>query len=168
MPYFVIIRGPAGVGKSTISRELAKMIKAEAVHFDSIMREAGMDYIPGEKWIPLKKFLEADRMIIPEVKEKLDKGRNIIIDGNFYHRQQIGDLIKGLECPHLVFTLKASLSECIKRDGMRRQGRLGEQATRDVFKLVNDFDYGIIIDTNRKSPSNIVKEIMSCLPGQKK
>jgi len=163
MTYFTIIRGSAGVGKSTISKLLAKIINAEVFHFDEILKELEMNYISGEKWIPLDKFLKADKLKIPEFREKLENGINIIIDGNFYHKEQIDDLIKNLNYNNHVFTLKADLDECIKRD-KSRINKLGEQSTKDVFNLVSAFDYGTNIDTNGKLPFEIVDEILSYLP----
>jgi len=162
MGYFIIIRGSASVGKSTISKLLAEKINAEIIHFDKVMKSLGMDYIPGDKWIPLDKFLKADKTKIPEFKEKLEKGISLIIDGNFYHKEQIEDLVNSLDSQNFIFTLKADLKECVKRDKTRKS-ELGEQATTDVFNLVSAFDYGINIDTNEKTPAEIVDEIISRL-----
>ncbi|MBN2459475.1 AAA family ATPase [Candidatus Woesearchaeota archaeon] len=165
MNYFLIIRGPAGVGKSTISKDVARKISAEVIHFDKIMNELSLDHIQGEKWIPLHKFLKADKMMIQKFKEIL-KNKNLILDGNFYHQEQIEDLVKSLDFPHFVFTLKADLQECIKRDKTRSR-KLGEQATKDVFNLVSAFNYGIIINTSNKMPAGVVNEILSHLPKSK-
>ncbi|MFA5992845.1 MAG: AAA family ATPase [Candidatus Pacearchaeota archaeon] len=162
MNYFIIIRGPAGVGKSTVAKVLSNKINAKVIHFDKVMKELGLDYILGEKWIPLNKFLKADKLMIPKFKESLSKNKNIIIDGNFYHKEQIEDLIKNINFKHSIFTLKADLNECIKRDKTRKNN-LGEQATKEVFNLVSTFDYGTIIDTNSKTPIGIVKEIIKHL-----
>ena len=158
MSYYIIIRGPAGVGKSTVSRLLSEKIGAEAVNFDKIMDDLGMDYVPGEKWIPLDKFLKADDAMLPKFQDELEKGNRLILDGNFYHMEQIEDITSKLHFPHVVFTLKADLKSCIERDKSRNNG-LGEKAIGDVFKLVSAFDYGICIDTGNKSPLQIVKEI---------
>ena len=160
MAYYVIIRGPAGVGKSVVSRILANRINAEVVHFDKIMEELGLDYVQGEKWIPLVKFLKADEAMAPVFGKKLEAGKNLILDGNFYHKEQIEDLIRKLGSKYAIFTLRATLEECIKRDKSRENG-LGEKATNDVFKLVSAFDYGTIIDTNDKSPENIANDILT-------
>jgi broad-specificity NMP kinase len=161
-PCFIIIRGPAGVGKTTIARELANKIKGEVFHFDKIMKQLGLDYIPGEKCIPLWKFLKADGLMIPKFREKLEKGI-IIIDGNFYFKRHINDLVKKMNSSHFIFTLKANLQACINRDKTRKDC-LGKKDIRDVFKFVSAFDSGISINTNNKSVENIVKEIISYLP----
>ena len=159
MSYYILIRGPAGVGKSTVSRLLSKQIKAEVIHFGEIMKSLGLDYIPGDKWIPLHKFVKAHEIKIPELKDKLASGNNLVIDHNFYHKEQIEDLLKNLQFEHFIFTLKADLNECIRRD-KTRPGELGEQATKDVYELVSAFDYGISIDTNGKTPTQVVDEIL--------
>lgn len=163
MGYYIIIRGSAGVGKTTISNLLAKKIKAEIISFDKIMKSLGADYVPGDKWIPLEAFLKAHEIELPNLKEKLQNGINLIIDHNFYHKEQIEDLIKSLGFQHFVFTLKADLNECIRRDKTRK-GELGKEATKSVFKLVSAFNYGIDIDTNEKTPAEIVDEILHHLP----
>lgn len=164
MSYFIIIRGPAGVGKSTISRLLAKNLKAEVIHFDKVMRELNLNYIKGDKWIPLHKFLKADEKIIPELKERLRKGKKIIVEGNFYHKEHIKDITRNLNFPHFVLTLKAPLRECLRRDKTRKE--LGGQAVKEVFKLVSAFDFGITINTTGKTLVRIIKEIIIHLPKQ--
>jgi predicted kinase len=162
MSYFVIIRGAAGVGKTTLARLLAKRINAEVFHFDDIMNELGMDYVPGDKWIPLEKFLKADKVMLPKFREILGCGKSIVIDGNFYHREQIEDLIEGLHFKNIVFTLKAEIKECLKRD-KERKGPIGGQAICAVYKLVSGFDYGTIISTDGKTPAEVVEEMLSHL-----
>lgn len=160
MGKLIILRGPAGIGKTTISKELAKEINAEIFHFDKILDELKLGYVYREKWIPLENFLKANKIMLPRFKSML-QNNNLIIEGNFYHKEQIKDLINNLHFPHFIFTLKADLEECIKRD-KTREG-IGEQRVKAVFKLVSAFDYGITINTNNKSSKEVIKEIISNL-----
>ena len=153
MSYLILIRGPAAVGKTTISKLLSENIRSHVLHFDEIMDNLGFDYIEGDKWIPLNKFLKADKIINPKFKKILENGENLILDGNFYHKEQIEDISENIDFPIFVFTLKASLDDCIERDSKRKY-MLGKNATTDVFELVSDFDYGIVIDSD-----NTVTEI---------
>jgi len=49
MSYFIIIRGPAGVGKTTIAKKLAARLGETYISFDKIMREKGLDKIEGHE-----------------------------------------------------------------------------------------------------------------------
>ena len=88
---------------------------------------------------------------------KLQQKIPVAFDGNFYWKAQIDDLIKRLDFPHLIFTLKAPLKVCIERD--RKRGKThGEDAARAVYKKATEFNYGIVIDVT-KPIEKIVKEI---------
>ena len=43
MSYFIIIRGPLGIGKSTIAKALAEILKAEYIAIDKVLEENGLD-----------------------------------------------------------------------------------------------------------------------------
>ncbi|MBT6773803.1 AAA family ATPase [Candidatus Woesearchaeota archaeon] len=159
MSHFIIIRGAAGVGKSTITKELAEITTAKVYQYDQIMKSLGFNFIQGEKWIPLHKYLEADKVMIPKFQKELAENVSLIFDGNFYHYEQIDQLIKQLNCPHYIFTLKANLEECIKRN-KTRIGKLADAAVKEVFEITKDQNYGIIIETDNKTTQEVVEEII--------
>lgn len=156
-PFFIIIRGPLGIGKTTIAKELAKQLNAKYISIDEVLAYNKLDKIEG-KSIPLKNFIKANLLIMPEVKQMLSEGKSIIFDGNFYHKEQIKDLINSLKYKNYVFTLKAPLNVCIARNKTRKRV-YGKNATRAVYNLVSKFDYGIDINTNNKTIKEIVDEI---------
>lgn len=162
MSYFIIIRGPAGIGKSTIAMTLAKLLNCSYISFDTILAENRLDYIEGEKCVPEVKMLAANKIVIPLAQKNLGLGKIVIFDGNFYHKSQIEDLITKLNWPYFVFTLKAGVNTCLARN-KTRANQLDQQAIEDVFKLVSSFNYGVLIDTNNKSISEIVHEIVTHL-----
>jgi hypothetical protein len=87
-----------------------------------------------------------------------------VIDGNFYWRSTIDDLIDRLPFPHAVFTLRLSLERCLERD-RRRPISYGEEAVRDVYAKVTRFEYGMSIDA--LSPvSESVRTILAHVPGR--
>ena len=155
MSFCIIIRGPLGCGKTTISKELSKALDARHFSVDKVLEENKLeDWDKG--YISLKSFLKANDILSLEVvKSKVP----VIIDGNFYYKEQIEDLISKLDSKHYVFTLKTSLDICIDRD-KKRKSSLGEDAVKEVFKKVNEFDYGIVIDVS-KTLKESVAEIVS-------
>ena len=162
MSYFIIIRGPLGSGKTTLAKKLAKELKAVYIPIDSILEKHRLDKVKTEKWIPLKNFIKANKIILPEAKKLLKNNKIVIFDACFYHKEQIKDLIKNLPYKNYIFTRKAPLEVCIKRDS-KRSKNLGKAATKAVHKLVSRFDYGINIDIT-KPLNKAIKEVLSYLP----
>ena len=165
MGYFIIIRGPLGIGKSTIAEKLSKSLNAKYVSIDKILEEHGLDKVsPEAECIPIENFIKANEFILPEVRKILKKCKIVIFDACFYHKEVIEHIIQNLKgYQHYVFTLKAPLEICIKRD-LEREKTHGEEAARAVYKLVSRFDYGIVIDVSNKTIEQTVKEILSYLP----
>lgn len=163
MNYIVIIRGPLGVGKTTISKKLAKKINAEYVSIDKVLEDNYLDLCKGGKCIPVENFITANDIIGSKIRKWLGDGKNVVIDGNFYHKEQIKYFEKNLKNNVFVFTLKCPLDTCILRD-KNRPNSYGENATRAVYSLVSRFDYGIDIDANVERVKIAVESIVSHLP----
>jgi len=163
MPYFVIIRGPLGSGKTTVARRLAGDTGAEYFSVDRELEDRGLDRVgPDEECIPVRNFLAAQEAILPSIRASLVRDRPVIIDGNFYHREQIDHLVRALPFPNAIFTLEAPLEVCIARDRARDKP-LGEAATRAVHHLVSQFSAGITIDST-KSVGEVLSAIIERLP----
>ena len=155
MAYYVVIRGPLGVGKSTVSQRLASRIGADYIPIDRILEEHGLEEWDEDR-ISLKSFLQANAIAVQRARTALARGTPVVFDGNFYWREAISDLLHKLDFDHYVFTLHAPLSVCIERDRQRpttpsgREPRagdsLGPEATRDVYGLVTRVEHGTPID----------------------
>jgi len=158
MSYYIIIRGPAGIGKSAIAKKLAQQLQTHHISFDHIR----IRYHLG---IQEQDRIKANEIAIPEAKEKLDGGHRVVFEGVFYHKSQLQHLIKNLAYRHFVFSLHAPLQECIGRDSSREgEARIGEERVREVYERVARFDYGMVIDTSGKTVAEVVQEIRSHLP----
>lgn len=162
MNVYIIIRGPLGCGKSTIAKELSKLLKAKYFEVDRILDEHDLTKDKEAGYISQRSFIKANEIIAPEAKRILDEGKPVVFDGNFYWKSQVDDLIRRLDFPHEVFTLKAPLEVCIARDKGREKTH-GADAARAVYNKSTEFDYGIVIDINRPL-EECAKDILSCLP----
>lgn len=166
MSYYIIIRGPLGSGKSTISEKLAHKLDAKHVHMDEILEQHGLDKMPpNAPCISAENFIKANIIILPEVKQLLDSDKIVIFDACFYHKEVIEHLIQNLPYEHYIFTLKAPLVLCIKRDNHRHKTH-GEGAATAVHSLVSRFDYGTSIDVTGDLKSTLTN-ILSYLPKPK-
>lgn len=160
MQHVIILRGPLGVGKSTIAKALAQKLNGECISIDRVLEELALDTSDGDG-ISSANFIAANEHVLPQIQEHIKKS-SIIIDGNFYHREQIEHFEKHLPSMCKIFTLKAPVDICIERD-RGRDRRYGEDATRAVHNLVARFDYGTTVNTEGKTAQEVVKEIVTQL-----
>ncbi|MFN2283664.1 MAG: AAA family ATPase [Anaerolineae bacterium] len=161
-PFSVIIRGPLGVGKTTIARELAQRLGALYVSVDTVMTENGLDIVEGE-YIPVENFVKVNELVFPQAANALNDGIPVVFDGNFYYERQITHLLETVQGPHYVFTLQAPLDVCIARDAQRALV-YGEDAAAAVHCAVSRVDYGTSIETAGKTVENVLQEIIALLP----
>jgi predicted kinase len=156
----VILRGPLGVGKTTISGRLARALPAEVVSIDRILDDRDL-WRSGR----VSEFLRANRFAGERGRELLTTGRSVVFDGNFYWKTQIADLVGRLPGPTHVFTLEAPLRVCRERD-RRRAHPHGEDAARQVYAKSTRFSWGIEVDATG-TPAAVVSTILRLLPPRK-
>lgn len=163
--YLVVIRGPLGVGKSTISKEIAERLNASYISIDQVLEDNGLDNVSKkEGCIPAMNFIEANEIALPTITESLRRGQKVIVDGNFYHMEALTQLLeKANNYDTYIFTLKCLLEVCIQRDSQRTNPH-GSGAAAAVHKLVSRFDSGICIQTEDQDLETTVNEVMSHLP----
>ena len=156
---FIIIRGPASVGKSTISKIIARKIGALHISFDDILSKNNLDIIK-RKGISAESFVKSNEIALDMIKQQNLK--IIVLDGCFYQDEQMNHFIKNFIGKHYIFTLKAKLEDCITRN-KERDNPMTEKAIRDVYKLVSKKDYGKIIDTTGKKINQVAQETLNYL-----
>lgn len=162
MTYYIIIRGPLASGKSTVAMRLCELLGAKHISIDRVLDEHGLTNDREDCYVSQNSFRRANELIAPKIRGVLDGGKPVVIDGNFYWRSQIDNLIDQLKFPHYVFTLSAPVEVCIDRD-IQRGRTHGEDAARVVHKKSTEFTYGIVIDVTRTLEKS-VKDILSHLP----
>jgi predicted kinase len=156
--YYLIIRGPLGIGKTTISEKLAEQLNGEYISIDRILNDNKIkEWEKG--YISEASFLKANDMAVLKARPALCNGKPAIFDGNFYHKSQIEDLIKKLDFKYFIFTLKAPLAICIERDS-KREKPLGAKAAEEVHRKTSEFDEGIVLDTENKTENQVIEEIL--------
>jgi broad-specificity NMP kinase len=153
MNKLIIIRGPLGIGKTTIANKLASELHVECISIDEVLKDNGLekdeDYVAED-------FIKVNEIIIPRLKLLLKK-QCVIVEGNFYFREVLKHLINNTPGNPIVFTLKAALQTCLDRDKERKNSH-GPLATEAIYNIVNKFDYGITVDCEQNI-ENIIEKI---------
>jgi adenylate kinase family enzyme len=163
MRYALIIRGSLGVGKTTVCQVLAEQLEALYISIDEVLAAHDLDKVVDGRGILAANFIQANELILPDVRAALADGQIVIFDGNFYYREAITHLEDRLPAPVYVFTLRAPLAECIARDSQRVHA-YGEDAAAAVYNLVDAVAYGIEIHTAGQSIAQTVAAIRAHFP----
>ena len=158
----IIIRGPLCVGKSTVAKMVAEKIGGVYISVDEVLDQNGLDKTVEGEGIPLSNFLKANEIIATKAKQANDQGKSVVVDGNFYHKEQIDQLVDFLGNDVVTFTLKAPVETCIARDAARAKS-YGEDAVRAVHMFVSTFDYGTIIDTEGRNIQESIQSVTELL-----
>lgn len=168
----VILRGPLGVGKSTVAERLASRLGGNRVSIDTLLERYALEEWASDR-IALESFLRANDHAVREARRLARLGRSVVIEGNFYWREALADLARRLEIRPYVFRLAAPVAVCIARDRRRpaprdpaspRAGeRMGRKAVQDVYRLASGVRAGIPVDA-RGPVDRVVGRILRRLP----
>lgn len=154
MSFYVVIRGPAGIGKTTVAKLLARRLHASFISFDKIRVRHAIG-------LSEKQRIKANEIGIPLARKKLLNGIPVVFDGVFYHASQLKHLKKNLHYPCIVFSLAAPVSTVVARDAKRRgKAKLGKRKISNFYPAVAKFQPGIVINTLGKTARKIVEEIL--------
>ena len=88
----ITIGGRAGSGKSTVAKMVSEKIGGIYISVDEVLDQNGLDKAVEGEGIPLSNFLKANEIIAVEAKQANDQGKSVVVDGNFYHKEQIDQL----------------------------------------------------------------------------
>ncbi|PIR76735.1 MAG: hypothetical protein COU32_00610 [Candidatus Magasanikbacteria bacterium CG10_big_fil_rev_8_21_14_0_10_42_10] len=153
---FIIIRGPLGVGKTTVSKMLAKDLGFEYISVDDILDEYKLDDGDG---IPVESFLKVNEII-----QSLTKKETLgyVVDGNFYYQDQIDDFRNKFGNDISIFTLMSDVDTCRERDAQREKP-YGKDAAEYVHMITSQVKAGKEIDTTHISAAETVEAIKNCI-----
>ncbi|MFH0804700.1 MAG: AAA family ATPase [Patescibacteria group bacterium] len=151
----IIIAGPLGAGKTTISKKVALQLNGVYLSVDTVLADHGLDQIvEGSYAISLNNFVRANQLLQPAILAVIATNRPAVVDGCFYHREALDDLLRSVPPPHAVFTLRAPLEVCIERDRLREKP-LGEEAARAVYHLTSKLTLGTVLDATEPIDQNV-------------
>jgi len=158
MKKLIIIRGPLGVGKTTVSKILAQDLHLKYLSLDQIIDENHLIPINAEG-VPLESYLKANEIILELANRSED---SFIIDGCFYYQEQIDDLVKKFDNNVEIFTITSEVEKCIERDS-KRSKVYGEDSARFVHMVTTKIKAGHEIDNTDLSTAETVEKIIKII-----
>ena len=134
---------------------MAHHIQAEYISVDQVLKDNDLE---AENGYVVEDFLKANKIILSELEKNFDRGTSVIVDGNFYFKEAIDDLVDNVSVDTQVFTLHAPLDICIERDASREPPH-GKDAAEFVYNAVAKVDFGKVIETADKATPQVVMEL---------
>lgn len=155
MKKLIIIRGPLGVGKTTVSQLLSQNLQLKYLSLDQIVDDNKL--VPANSdGIPLESYLKANQIILDLAKRSEN---SFVIDGCFYYQEQIDDLVEKFDNDVEIFTLTSHVDKCIERDS-KREKVYGEDSARFVHMVTTKIQAGNEIDNTDLTVEETVEKIM--------
>lgn len=162
MPLLIILRGPAGIGKSTIASQLKEKIR-NAVHLD-------IDSF--KHIISLKSSSERSKIAhnvgTTFTKELLENNFNVIAEeifrADYYNEVKL--LADGLKCERLTVFLTAPLEVLIKRDQERKYKTKGAEVITSLYNEIKYIDEDLNIDAVKNNTDEVITQILAKVPNE--
>jgi predicted ABC-type ATPase len=160
MPKLILIKGPAGVGKTTICKHLSKKLK----NFNYVNLEEFK-----EKFNHLERTerkIKAHQLYYPKIKKLIERKNNILLQESFLKdlNKKLGKELKNNKYNIISIFLKASLKETKKRNEERKQKTASEEYMKKSYSyLAVPEAKDIIIDVENISIKETVDLIMNLL-----
>lgn len=162
-PIFAVVYGLPGVGKSFISKKIAKSLNIFHLRTDIIRKELASVALDQHKYSEFGKGLYSERMTVSTYRRVLElarillsHGKGCVLDGGFSRREwrvRASELAEELGVP--FYSIYCECAEKLVSERMATRTRDPSDATQEIYlKMKDHFDppeaESIIIDTSER------------------
>lgn len=159
MPVLILIKGPAGAGKSTTCKELLKRRDdLEFVDLESLKEE--FSHLAREE-----RKKQAHTKYYPLVKQLLKKEKNILLQESFLQdiTKELGRELAEAKYRVYSFFLEVSLEECKQRNNRRKKQLSEEYLEKSYTYLAIPEEGDQVLDAETNSVEAVVSTILTLL-----
>ncbi len=132
-PFVIVIAGPTGVGKTTLSKILSKHFNCDYISEDEIAKEVFPDVYKNIEDYP-DKLKIAENQLLKRVKELFNSGKCVVIDRINLEKGFIEEMKKTFQKNLILRVLWPPMKITIERDKRRKGWTSGEDTIRRFYK----------------------------------
>ncbi len=166
----IVIAGPPGIGKTTISRMLSGYCHCAYLSEDEVAKEVfPKTYIHIENDPDQLKIAES--ALLQKAKEIFDSGESVVIDRVNLGNEFIKEIIKTFHSHLIIKVLWSPVETIIERDQKRECWTSGESVIKRFYKkyeelkpMINEKHY---IDNSHQSPVETLAEFIAAIEAYK-
>jgi len=163
-PFVIVIAGPTGVGKTTLSKILSKYFNCTYISEDEITKEVFPDVYKDIEDYP-DKLKIAENQLLKRAKEIFDSGRYVVIDRINLDRAYIEEMKKTFHKHLILWVLWPPMETTIERDKRREGWTSGEDTIRRFYKkyeelkpIIGEKNY---IDNRHQTPEETLERFIA-------
>ena len=164
--FVIVIGGPSGVGKTTLSKMLSKHFNCTYLSEDEIAKEVFPNVYKDIEDHP-DKLKIVENQLLKSAKEVFDSRRYVVIDRINLERESIEEMKKTFH-KHLVLrVLWPPMKTTIRRDKRREDWTSGEDTIRKFYKkyeelkpIIGENNY---IDNRHQTPEETLERLIASI-----
>ncbi len=163
-PFVIVIAGPTGVGKTTLSKMLSKHFNCTYISEDEIAKEVFPDVYKEIEDYP-DKLKIAENQLLKRAKGIFDSGRYVVIDRINLEREFIEEMKKMFHNHLILWVLWPPMETTIERDKRREDWTSGEDTIRRFYKkyeelkpIIGEKNY---IDNRHQTPEETLESFIA-------
>ena len=165
-PFVIVIAGPTGVGKTTLSRMLSEHYHCAYISEDEVTKEVFPNIYKHIEDYPDKVQI-AESQLLKRAKERFDSGECVVIDRINLGKAFIEEINKAFH-EHLVLkVLWSPVETIIARDKRRADWTSGENAIKrlcrqyeDLKSIIGENNY---IDNSHHTPKESLERLIASI-----
>jgi len=161
--FVIIIAGPTGVGKTTLSKMLSRYYDCGYLSEDEIAKEIFPDEYKNIEDYPDKVKIIA-RELFQRAKEIFNSGKCVVMDRINFEKEFIEEIRKTFDSDLILKVLWPPLETTIERDRIREGWTSGENAIKLFYKKYEELKPDIgeenYIDTSNQTPEETLERFI--------
>lgn len=165
-PFVIVIAGPTGVGKTTLSKMLSKHYNCAYISEDEVTKEVFPDIYKNIEDYP-DKVKKAESQLLKRAKEIFASGECVVIDQINLEKEFIEEIKKAFHKHLMLRVLWPPMEITIERDKRREGWTSGENTIKRFYKkyeglksIIGEENY---IDNSHQTPEETLERFIASI-----